>query len=44
MPSDNILISIAKGLADVRRMLANIHADLQVLKRDFHEFKELAGC
>ena len=39
--SDNILIRIDEGLADVRRMLARVHADLQVVKHDVEEFRNL---
>ena len=39
--SDNILIRIDEGLADVQRMLARVHADLQVVKHDIKEFRNL---
>ncbi len=37
--SADILIRIEDGLADVRRMLARVHADLQVVKHDVEEFR-----
>ncbi len=39
--SDNILIKIDDGLTDVRRMLERVHADLQVVKHDIEEFRNL---
>ena len=39
--SDNILIRIEEGLADVRRMLARVHADLQVVKHDVEEVRNV---
>ena len=39
--SDNILIRIDEGLTDVQRMLARVHADLQVVKHDVAEFRNL---
>ena len=39
--SDNILIRIDDELADVRRMLERVHADLQVVKHDVAEFRNL---
>ena len=39
--SDNILIRIDEGLADVQRMLARVHPDLQVVKHDIKEFRNL---
>ena len=38
---DNILIRIEEGLADVRRMLARVHADIQVVKHDIERFRNL---
>ena len=39
--SDNILIRIEDGLADGRRMLEHVHADLRVVKHDIEEFRNL---
>ena len=39
--SDNILVRIEDGLADVRHMLAGVHADLQAVKHDSNEFRNL---
>lgn len=39
--SDNILVRIEDGLADVRHMLAGVHADLQAVKHDIKEFRNL---
>ena len=39
--SDNILIRIEDGLADVRRMLERVHADLQLVKHEIEEFRNL---
>ena len=39
--SDNILIRIEDGLADVRRRLALVQADLRVVKHDVEEFRNL---
>ena len=41
MSSDNVLSRIDEGLADVRRMLARVHADPQTVKHDVAEFREL---
>ena len=38
---DNILIRSDEGLADVRRILARVHADIQVVKHDIEEFRNL---
>ena len=39
--SDNIVIRIEEGLGDVRHMLAGVHADLQAVKHDIEEFRNL---
>ena len=39
--SDNILIRIEEAQADVLRMLARVHEDLQVVKYDVAEFRNL---
>ena len=39
--SDNILIRIEEGQADVLRMLARVHEDLQGVKNDIAEFRNL---
>ena len=39
--SDNILIRIEQGQADVLRMLERVHADLQVVMHDVVEFRTL---
>ena len=39
--SDNILVRIEDGLADVRHMLARVHADLQAVKHDIKECRNL---
>ena len=39
--SDNILVRIEDGLADVRHMRAGVHADLQAVKHDIEEFRNL---
>ena len=39
--SDNILVRIEDGLAEVRHMLAGVHADLQAVKHDINEFRNL---
>jgi len=39
--SDNVFIRIDEGLADLRRVLERIHEDIQVIKHDFEEFRNL---
>ena len=39
--SDNILIRIEEGQADVLCMLARVHEDLQGIKNDIAEFRNL---
>ena len=39
--SDNILIEISEGLAQVQRTLASLHADVQAIKRNIEELRSL---
>ena len=39
--SDNILVRIEEGQANVLRILERVHADIQVIKHDFEEFRNL---
>ena len=39
--SDNVLNRVDEGLADLRRVLERVHEDIQVIKHDFEEFRNL---
>ena len=39
--SDNAFNRVDEGLADLRRVLQRIHEDIQVIKHDFEEFRNL---
>ena len=39
--SDNILVRIDEGQANILRILERVHADIQVIKHDFEEFRNL---
>ena len=39
--SDNVFNRIDEGLADIRRVLERVHEDIQVIKHDFEEFRNL---
>ena len=39
--SDNVLNRIDEGLADLRHVLERVHEDIQVIKHDFEEFRNL---
>ncbi len=38
---DNILIRIDEALVDVRRMLARVHADIQVVRHDIEQLRNV---
>ena len=41
--SDNILSELVEEVAEIRRMLASIHADIQAVKLDVEEFRCTVG-